>query len=76
MNKAVRFGNDLFAVQTGYDLLVSVKPDDENTVFIGGTNIYRSSTSGFTSTTATTRIGGYNSAANMLCTQFTTLTNT
>ena len=51
-------GNDPFAVQTGYDLLVTVKPDDENTIFIGGTNLYRS-TSGFTNTTATKRIGGY-----------------
>lgn len=51
-------GNDPFAVQGGYDLLVTVKPDDENTVFIGGTNLYRS-TSGFTNTTATKRIGGY-----------------
>jgi hypothetical protein len=55
-------GNDPFAVQTGYDLLVTVKPDDENTVYIGGTNLYRS-TSGFTNTTATKRIGGYNSPA-------------
>lgn len=51
-------GNDPFAVQTGYDLVVAVKPDDPDVVFIGGTNIYRS-TSGFTSTAATTRIGGY-----------------
>lgn len=51
-------GNDPFAVQGGYDLVVAVKPDDPNTVFIGGTNIYRS-TNGFTSTAATTRIGGY-----------------
>ena len=56
-------GNDPFAVQGGYDLLVTVKPDDENTIFIGGTNLYRS-TSGFTNTTATKRIGGYNSPAN------------
>lgn len=56
-------GNDPFAVQTGYDLVVAVKPDDANTVFVGGTNVYRS-TSGFTNTTATTRIGGYNSPAN------------
>ena len=56
-------GNDPFAVQTGYDLVVSVKPNDVNTVFVGGTNVYRS-TSGFTNTTATTRIGGYNSPAN------------
>jgi hypothetical protein len=54
-------GNDPFAVQTGYDLCIAVKPDDVNTVFIGGTNVYRS-TSGFTNTTATTRIGGYSAA--------------
>jgi hypothetical protein len=51
-------GNDPFACQTGYDLVIAVKPDDPDAVFIGGTNIYRS-TSGFTSTAATTRIGGY-----------------
>ncbi len=55
-------GNDPFAVQGGYDLAIAVKPDDENTVFIAGTNVYRS-TSGFTNTTTTKRIGGYNSAA-------------
>lgn len=54
-------GNDPFAVQGGYDLSIAVKPDDANTVFIGGTNIYRS-TNGFTSTAATTRIGGYASS--------------
>jgi hypothetical protein len=54
-------GNDPFAVQTGYDLVVAVKPDDENFVVIGGTNAYRS-TDGFASTGATTRIGGYASA--------------
>lgn len=56
-------GNDPFAVQGGYDLVIAVKPDDANTVYIGGTNIYRS-TDGFTSNVNTTRIGGYNSAAN------------
>ncbi len=54
-------GNDPFAVQTGYDLVVEVKPDDENFVIIGGTNAYRS-TDGFATTGATTRIGGYASA--------------
>ncbi len=54
-------GNDPFAAQGGYDLVLTVKPDNANTVFIGGTNIYRS-TNGFTSTAATTRIGGYNAA--------------
>ncbi|TAE46840.1 MAG: T9SS C-terminal target domain-containing protein [Bacteroidetes bacterium] len=55
-------GNDPFAVQGGYDLVVAVKPDDENTVFVGGTNLYRSTT-GFTTAGATTRIGGYVSSA-------------
>jgi hypothetical protein len=55
-------GNDPFAVQTGYDLVVAVKPDDENTVFIGGTNIYRS-TDGFASTINYKRIGGYADAS-------------
>jgi hypothetical protein len=52
-------GNDPFAVQTGYDLTVSVKPDDKTFVVIGGTNAYRSTNSGGT----WTRIGGYASAA-------------
>ncbi len=52
-------GNDPFAVQTGYDLVVAVKPDDPDTVFIGGTNAYRSTTTGAT----WTRIGGYASTA-------------
>ncbi|MEZ4775317.1 MAG: T9SS type A sorting domain-containing protein [Bacteroidia bacterium] len=51
-------GNDPFAIQGGYDLVVAVKPDNASTVFVGGTNIYRS-TDGFTSTSNTTRIGGY-----------------
>ncbi len=55
-------GNDPFAVQTGYDLVMSVKPDNADVVFLGGTNIYRS-TSGFTTTAATTRVGGYVSPA-------------
>ncbi len=55
-------GNDPFAIQGGYDLAIAVKPNDPNTVFIGGTNIYRS-TNGFASTTLTTRIGGYASSA-------------
>jgi len=55
-------GNDPFAVQGGYDLVVAVKPDDENFVVIGGTNAYRS-TNGFATAGATTRIGGYASPA-------------
>ena len=52
-------GNDPFAVQTGYDLVIAIKPDDPLTVYIGGTNIYRSGDAGAT----WTRIGGYVSAA-------------
>ncbi|MBN2414821.1 T9SS type A sorting domain-containing protein [bacterium] len=47
-----------FDSQNGYDLVVKVKPDDPNTVFIGGTVLYRS-TDGFASMANTTRIGGY-----------------
>ncbi|MEL6846196.1 MAG: hypothetical protein AAFP02_23555, partial [Bacteroidota bacterium] len=54
-------GNDPFSIQGGYDLVVAVKPNDPNTVFVGGTNVYRS-TSGFANTSATTRIGGYAAA--------------
>jgi hypothetical protein len=48
-----------FNSQTGYDLLVQVKPDDENFVLVGGTDLYRS-TDGFSTTTTTANIGGYN----------------
>lgn len=44
--------------QGGYCLEVNVKPDDANTVFIGGTNLYRS-TDGFSSNNNITYIGGY-----------------
>ena len=52
-------GNDPFAVQGGYDMVIAVKPDDPATVFIGGTNIYRTTDTGAT----WTRIGGYATAA-------------
>lgn len=42
----------------GYCMLIAVKPDDENTVFLGGTNLYRS-TNGFQNTNASAIIGGY-----------------
>lgn len=44
--------------QGGYDVVVKVKPGDPNTVFIGGTNIYRS-TSAFADSLNTTVMGGY-----------------
>ncbi|MEE3037182.1 MAG: T9SS type A sorting domain-containing protein [Bacteroidota bacterium] len=55
-NRATTFDN--FNAQGGYDLMIKVKPDDPNVVFIGGTNLWRS-TDGFTSDNNTTQIGGY-----------------
>ena len=55
-NRPTTFDN--FNAQGGYDLLVKVKTDEPNVVFIGGTNLWRS-TDGFTSDTNTSQIGGY-----------------
>ena len=55
-NRATTFDN--FNAQGGYDLMIKVKPDDPNVVFIGGTNLWRS-TDGFTSDNNTTQVGGY-----------------
>lgn len=55
-NQATSFDN--FNAQGGYDLLVKVHPSDENMVYIGGTNLWRS-TDGFTTPNNTTIIGGY-----------------
>lgn len=52
-------GSDPLTVQNGYDMEVAVKPDNPNVVFIGGTNLYRS-TDGFATTANTAWIGGYN----------------
>jgi photosystem II stability/assembly factor-like uncharacterized protein len=48
---------DRFACQGGYDLVVKVQPGTGN-VFIGGTNLYRS-TDAFTTPDNITQIGGY-----------------
>jgi len=45
-------------LQGSYNMVLSIKPDDPNMVFIGGTNLYRS-INGFTTTTTTNKIGGY-----------------
>ncbi len=47
-----------FDSQDSYDLVIKVKPDNENVVFIGGTNLYRS-TDGFATKNNTAWIGGY-----------------
>jgi len=52
-----------FNSQGGYDLVLKVKPDDENFVFVGGTNLYRSS-DGFATSTNSKWIGGYSLANN------------
>ena len=60
------FGGDVgdFDSQGGYDLLIKVKPDDENFVIIGGTNLYRS-TDGFGTTTNSAWVGGYSTLNNI-----------
>ena len=51
------FSNNPFDSNENYDLLISVKPDDEETVFLGGTSLYRSRDGFKTSNTAW--IAGY-----------------
>ncbi len=48
---------DRFAAQGGYDLVVKVQPGTNN-LFVGGTNLYRS-TDGFATPNNTAHIGGY-----------------
>ena len=55
-NQATSFDN--FNAQGGYDLLVKVHPANSNVVYIGGTNLWRS-TDGFTSPNNSMIIGGY-----------------
>jgi hypothetical protein len=55
---------DKFTSQGSYDLVVKVKPNDTNVVFIGGTNLYRS-TNGFADNAHTTYIGGYQEHAHL-----------
>ncbi|MFT6882993.1 MAG: hypothetical protein ACJAVY_001794, partial [Marinoscillum sp.] len=54
------FGGDVgdYNSQGGYNMLVKVHPENDRVVFIGGTNLYRS-TDGFTSQRSTKWIGGY-----------------
>ena len=48
-----------FDTQGGYDMVCRISPKNENLVFIGGTNLFRSS-NGFSNTTTTIQCGGYN----------------
>lgn len=52
------FKFDDLNVQGGYNMLVNVKPNESNTVIIGGTNLFRSTTA-FADSTHTVLIGGY-----------------
>ncbi len=52
-----------FASQGSYDLVIKVKPDDANTVFFGGTNLYR--TADGLATASSVWIGGYATANNV-----------
>lgn len=51
-------GVDPIDTQDGYNMTLVIKPDDPNTVFVGGTNLFRS-TNGFSTTTTTAWIAGY-----------------
>lgn len=57
--------NDLeaFDSQNSYNLVVRVHPTDDNVVFVGGTNLYRSDNA-FNSNSLVKWIGGYNPADN------------
>ena len=55
---------DRFTSQGSYNLVVKVKPDDSNLVFLGGSGLYRS-TSGFADSTHTSIIGGYQQGATL-----------
>ncbi|MEP1093701.1 MAG: FlgD immunoglobulin-like domain containing protein [Cyclobacteriaceae bacterium] len=54
------FGGQLgdFDTQGSFNMMVKVHPDDPDLVFLGGTNLYRS-TDGFSSTDNTSWVGGY-----------------
>lgn len=51
--------------QTGYNMLVKVSPADSNLVFVGGTNLYRSTTAFTTPTGIEGWIGGYSPLNNV-----------
>jgi hypothetical protein len=51
-------GSDPLTLQGGYNMEVFVKPDNPNVVFVGGTNLYRS-TDGFSTNLNTAWIAGY-----------------
>ena len=55
-NQPTTFDN--FNSQSSYNLMIKVHPSDQNTIYIGGTNLWRS-TDGFTTPNNTIICGGY-----------------
>ena len=51
-------GTDNLDLQTGYNMVIKVWPQNENTVFLGDVNLWRS-TDGFSSANNRVQIGGY-----------------
>lgn len=60
------FGGEVgdYDSQNSYNMVLNVHPANENIVFLGGTNLYRS-TDGFSTTENTTWIGGYDTTNNI-----------
>ena len=60
------FGGEVgdYDSQMSYNMVLKVHPNEEDIVFLGGTNLYRS-TDGFSTTDNTTWIGGYDTANNV-----------
>lgn len=54
---------EAFASQNSYNMMVSVHPTDPSVVYLGGTNLYRS-TNGFSTNTNISWVGGYDPADN------------
>ena len=56
-----RFGGDLgdFDAQGSFNMTINVHPEDPDLIFLGGTNLYRSTT-GFFNDSETNWVGGYN----------------
>ncbi|MGK7396759.1 MAG: FlgD immunoglobulin-like domain containing protein [Candidatus Cyclobacteriaceae bacterium M3_2C_046] len=64
-NNVPRFGGRTgdYDSQGSYNMVIKVHPEDENVVFLGGTNLYRS-TDGFSTRANTGWIGGYDTLKN------------
>lgn len=54
-----------YSSQAGYDMCIDVKPDDENFVIIGGTNLYRTTDGFATKLDSNNWIGGYATSNNI-----------